>query len=79
MPFGLTNAPALFQALINNMLCPCLDCFACAYLDNIVVYLNTFQKHIRYVQEVLRWLQAWRLFVQKEKCKFHKEVIKALS
>ena len=49
MLFGLTNAPATFQALINNMLCPCLDRFVCAYLDNIVIYLKTFKKHVKHV------------------------------
>ena len=79
MPFGLTNAPASFQALINDTLRPCLDCFACSYLNDIVVYLRTLQAHIHHVHEVLRQLQARNLYVQKEKCKFHKEVIKFLG
>ena len=50
MPFGLTNAPALFQVLINDTLRPCLDRFACAYLDDIVVYSRTLREHILHVQ-----------------------------
>ena len=46
MPFELTNAPALFQALINDMLRPCLDHFACPYLDDIVIYSRTLKEHI---------------------------------
>ena len=79
MPFGLTNAPALFQALINDTLRLCLNRFACAYLDDIVVYSRTLKKHIQNVQEILKQLQARRLYVQKEKCKFHKKVIEFLG
>ena len=75
MPFGLTNASASFQALINGTLQPCLDHFACTYLDNIVVYLKDLWKHIQHVQDVLRQLRTRGLFVQEDKCKFDKEVI----
>ena len=79
MLFGLTNAPASFQALINNTLCPCLDRFACAYLDDIVVYSKILREHIEHVQEVLGRLCICWLFVQKDKCEFHKTVIKFLG
>ena len=46
MPFGLTNTPALFQALINNTLRLFLNCFACAYLNDIVIYFKTLKEHI---------------------------------
>ena len=79
MPFGLTNALALFQVLINNTLCPCLEHFACAYLDDIVVYFKILWEHIGHVQEALGRLRICWLFVQKDKCKFHKTVIKFLG
>ena len=79
MPFGLTNAPALFQALINDMLRLCLNSFACTYLDNVVVYSKTLKEHIWHMQEILKQLQARGLYVQKEKCKFHKKIIEFLG
>ena len=79
MPFGLTNTPALFQVLINNTLHPCLDHFAYAYLDDIVIYSRTLKEHILNVREVLRQLQSRKLFVQKEKCIFYKELIEFLG
>ena len=63
MPFGLTNAPTLFQALINDTLRPCLDRFACAYLNNIVIYSKTFCENKLHVQEVLKQLQLRGQFV----------------
>ena len=79
MPFRLTNALALFQALINDMVRLCLDCFACAYLNNIVVYSKTLCEHILHVREILKQLQACSLFVQKKNCKFHRKSIKFLG
>lgn len=36
MPFGLTNAPAVFQALINDVLCDMLNLLVFVYLDDIL-------------------------------------------
>ncbi|KAI3375591.1 hypothetical protein L3Q82_003911 [Scortum barcoo] len=73
MPFGLTNAPAVFQALINDVLRDFLNRFVFVYyLDDILIYsrnLPDHQLHVR--QPVLQRLLENRLFVKKEKCEFH--------
>ena len=38
MPFGLTNTPAVFQALVNNMLKDKLNQFVFTYLDDILIF-----------------------------------------
>ncbi|KAK3546814.1 hypothetical protein QTP86_003082 [Hemibagrus guttatus] len=40
MPFGLTNAPAVFQALINNVLRDMFNQFVFVYLDDILIFLR---------------------------------------
>eukprot|EP00063_Salmo_salar_P059554 XP_014034389.1 PREDICTED: RNA-directed DNA polymerase homolog [Salmo salar] len=40
MPFGLSNSPALFQALINDVLRNMLNRFVFIYLDDILVFSN---------------------------------------
>jgi hypothetical protein len=72
MPFGLTNASGTFQALINDTLVSYLDEFAVALLDDIIVYSNTLEEHTAQVQKVLERLAQSDLFVQLDKCEFHK-------
>jgi len=53
MPFGLTNGPGSFQAYINDIIRECLDRFAVAYMDDILVYSNSLEEHILHVRTVL--------------------------
>jgi hypothetical protein len=70
VPFGLVNAPTAFQGHINNVLRKHLDQFCIAYLDNIVVYLNSLEEHQEHVRLVLAKLQEAGLYLKLSKCKF---------
>ena len=70
MPFGLTNAPAVFQALVNDVLWDFLNIFVVAYLDNILVFSKTATEHSRHIRQVLQRLLENRLFVKAENCVF---------
>ena len=71
MPFGLTNAPAVFQALVNDVLRDMLNKFVFVYLDDILIFSRTLQDHIQHVTLVLQRLLENKLFVKAEKCVFH--------
>ena len=56
MPFGLTNAPAVFQALVNNVLREMLNSFAFVYLDDILIFSPDEETHVGHVRQVLQRL-----------------------
>jgi hypothetical protein len=79
MLFGLTNAPATFQAYINKMMISILNEFYIIYLDDILIYLNTKEEHVRHVKEVLWCLASVNLYAKLSKYKFYKTKVKFLS
>ena len=79
MPFGLTNTPAVFQALVNDVLRDFLNTFVVVYLDDILVFSRTPQEHTRHVRQVLHRLLENRLFVKAEKCVFHASSVEFLG
>ena len=61
--------------MVNKTLQSYLDRFAIIYIDDILVYSDIYDQHIRHVRMVLDALKQKNLKVKTEKCKFHvKEV-----
>ena len=79
MPFRLTNVPATCQALINNIIRAHLDRLAIAYLDDILIYSETTEEYISYIQEVLGCLSQAGLLLKPEKCEFHRRSVEFLG
>ena len=79
MPFGLTNAPAVFQALINDVLRDMLHRFVVVYLDDILIFYRDLTEHKQQVRLVLRRLWENKLFVKAEKCSFHTDSVSFLG
>ena len=79
MPFGLTNAPAVFQAMINDVLRDFLDLFVYVYLDDILIYSSDLKKHQDHVTQVLKRLLENNLYVKAEKSEFHADTVSFLG
>jgi hypothetical protein len=56
LPFRMTKAPAVFQALVNNILRDMLNWFVFVYLDYILVFSHSPQEHVLHVRQVLQRL-----------------------
>ena len=69
MPFGLRNAPATFQRLVQRVLVG-LDEFTAAYLDDILIFSNSWQEHICHIKEVLKRIRQAGLTIKASKCDF---------
>jgi hypothetical protein len=78
MPFGLKNAVVTFQQYVNKALHPYMAVFWTTYLDNVLIYSQTFEEHIQYVHQILGLLQQVGLQVKPQKCGFYKTTIKYL-
>ncbi|KAL0423698.1 UNVERIFIED_CONTAM: Retrovirus-related Pol polyprotein from transposon.6 [Sesamum radiatum] len=79
MPFGLTNAPATFCNLMNDVLYEYLDRFVVVYLDDIVIYSETLNEHVKHLRAVFQKLREYELYAKKEKCEFCCEKITFLG
>jgi hypothetical protein len=71
MQFRFINIPATFQRRINYILGEYLNDFIIAYLDDIIIYLNSIEEHKKYIKWVLRKLHKENMLVAVKKYKFH--------
>ncbi|KAF8781604.1 Transposon Tf2-6 polyprotein like [Argiope bruennichi] len=79
MPFGLRNAPATFQRLIDRFRNGLEDIFTLAYLDDIIILSETFEKHLSDLQCVFERLILFKLQANREKCCFASRKVKYLG
>ena len=54
MPFGLTNAPRTFMDLMNRIFKKYLDQFIIVFVDDILVYSKTREKHEEHLRIALQ-------------------------
>lgn len=71
MPFGLTNAPAVFQHFMNDVFRDLLDHTVLIYLDDILIFSDSEEEHVKHVKQVLARLVDNKLYAKAEKCEFH--------
>lgn len=77
MPFGLRNAPATFQRLMNKVLAGQSGC--AAYLDDVVVFSDTWDVHVQRLKAVFDRLTEANLTVNLAKCEFAKATVTYLG
>ncbi|MCG7874779.1 MAG: pol polyprotein, partial [Candidatus Thiodiazotropha endolucinida] len=69
MPFGVLNGPAKFQELMTIVLGDCND-FAVPYMDDIIIFSPTLEKHFEHIQTVFNRLRQHNLKLKLKKCTF---------
>ena len=53
MTFGLANAPSAFQYMMNNIFKDLIGVYVVIYLDDILIYSQNKEDHVKHVREVL--------------------------
>jgi hypothetical protein len=53
MPFRLTNAPATFMRIMDDILWPFTNSFVVLYLDDILIFIQTWEEHLHHIRQVL--------------------------
>ena len=79
MSFGLTNAPATFQRLMESCLGESHLNWCIIYLDDIIVFSWTPEKHLHRLKAVFNKLRAARLKLKPPKCDLFKQQINYLG
>ncbi|KZS05462.1 Uncharacterized protein APZ42_031347 [Daphnia magna] len=67
MAFGLFNAPATFQRLMNYVLRDVLGSKALVYLDDVIIFSDTFENHLRDIREIFTLLNEANLKLKLNK------------
>jgi GGDEF domain-containing protein len=77
--FGLTNAPAYFMNMMNKVFMEELDKFVVVFIDDILIYSETAEKHEKHLRIVLEKLRQNQLYAKFEKCEFWLEKVAFLG
>lgn len=79
MTFGFTNAPPSFQRMMTDYLRDFLGKFVEVYLDDILIYSETWKEHVVHIHTVLAKLRQVQLTVKMGKCKWGKTEVEYLG
>ena len=83
MPFGLKNAPAVFQRLMQKVLTGLNPetgpDFVAIYLDDILVFSETFEAHLLHLRQVLERFKVAGLKLKPSKCHFFSQTVEYLG
>lgn len=78
MPYGLRSSAATFQRVVNGLLAGHRQ-YACAYIDDVAVFSETWEDHISHLKSVLQTIRDAKLTVNPSKCRFAQSHVKYLG
>ena len=79
MQQGDCNACATFQTLLNHLFGQYIGVWMDVYLDDIIIYSNSLEDHIKYCKIVINILQREKLFLSRDKLRFLSSKMKILG
>ncbi|MBW0563380.1 hypothetical protein O181_103095 [Austropuccinia psidii MF-1] len=80
MPFGIKNAPAHFQRMMDTIFQEeILEGWMVVYIDDIIIYSETWEDHVQYIDRVLSKCTPINLKISLKKCNFGQQELLALG
>ncbi|MBW0543999.1 hypothetical protein O181_083714 [Austropuccinia psidii MF-1] len=80
MPFGIKNSPAHFQRMMDKIFQDeILEGWMVVYIDNVIIYSETWEDHVQYIDQVLGKCTPINLKISLKKCNFCQQEILALG
>jgi len=79
MQIGDCNAGATYQSLMNHIFSSYIGSFMDIYLDNIVIYLDSAEEHVKHVKIVIDTLQDNHFYLGEHKLQFFKDELAILG
>ena len=76
-PFGLKPISARFQRVTANLFSDCP--FVQTFVDDIIIFSDTFEEHILHVQIVIQKLTKVNLILNPDKCHFAQTCVYVLG
>ncbi len=79
MPFGLTNAPATFQRLMDTVFAGLKWKNLLVYIDDIIVYSNSFEQHLKDLEEMFNRINNAGMTFKTSKCHLLQDTVHYLG
>lgn len=79
MLFGLCNAPSTFQGAMIEIFQDHLRKFVLVFFDDILIYSQDWEQHLRHLNEVFAILAQHQFCVKVSKCKFGQKSVEYLG
>ncbi|MBW0555974.1 hypothetical protein O181_095689 [Austropuccinia psidii MF-1] len=80
MPFGIKNAPAHFQRMMDTIFQEeILESWMVVYIDDIIIYSETWEKHVQYIHRVLSKCTPINLQISLKECNLGQQELLALG
>ena len=79
MPFGLTNSPSTYQRIMQDILGDLNMKIYLIYLDDLIIFSDSFEQHLERLDIVLTKLQEANLKLAPEKCCFYRSSVNFLG
>ena len=76
--FSINICPFTFSYILGKVLAQCLD-YTVNYLNEIMVFSEMWESHLKHLKEVFKWLQDVDLKIKCGKCEFFKNKVHYLG